>query len=161
MAQVIPDRVTATIEGDFVVFLIGMRVNKWWKIHRWLPPAVAMLRMLGELRRRPVSETGCLATSISTPGLTVQYWRSFDHLEAFARNASGTHMPAWSRFNKAAKQARGDVGIWHETYLVKDGCHESLYSGMPAQGLGKAGALVPASGSKQQARTRLYEGDPS
>jgi len=28
-------RYTGTIEGDFVVFLIGMRVNKPWKVHRW------------------------------------------------------------------------------------------------------------------------------
>lgn len=35
MAQVIPARVTAEVEGDFVVFLIGIRINKPWKIHQW------------------------------------------------------------------------------------------------------------------------------
>lgn len=39
MAQVIPGRVTAQVEGDFVVFLIGMRINKVWKIHQWLAAA--------------------------------------------------------------------------------------------------------------------------
>ena len=34
MANVIPTRMTAEIEGDFVVFLIGMRINKPWKIHK-------------------------------------------------------------------------------------------------------------------------------
>ena len=33
MARVVPKRVTAEIEGDFVVFLIGMR-NKPWKVHK-------------------------------------------------------------------------------------------------------------------------------
>ncbi len=33
------ERLTATIDGDFVVFLIGMRFNAWWKLHRWLPVA--------------------------------------------------------------------------------------------------------------------------
>jgi Domain of unknown function (DUF4188) len=30
-------RYVADLEGDFVVFLIGMRINKPWKLHRWLP----------------------------------------------------------------------------------------------------------------------------
>ena len=37
MTRVVPKRVTAEIEGDFVVFLIGMRINKPWKVHKWLP----------------------------------------------------------------------------------------------------------------------------
>jgi hypothetical protein len=32
MARVIPDRMCAQIDGDFVVFIIGMRVNKPWNI---------------------------------------------------------------------------------------------------------------------------------
>jgi hypothetical protein len=36
------ERLTASIDGDFVVFLIGMRFNSWWKLHRWLPVAQAM-----------------------------------------------------------------------------------------------------------------------
>ncbi len=35
-------RVTATLEGDFVVFMIGMRFNKLWAIHKWLPVFLAM-----------------------------------------------------------------------------------------------------------------------
>ena len=53
MAQVIDKRVTAEIEGDFVVFLIGMRINKLWKVRKWLPVFVAMPRMLRELEARP------------------------------------------------------------------------------------------------------------
>jgi len=36
-----------------------------------------------------------------------------------------THFPAWSAFNKRIKGARTDVGLWHETYLVKDGQYEA------------------------------------
>jgi hypothetical protein len=39
---------TAEIEGEFVVFLIGARINKPWTIHK-LPVALAMPRMLKEL----------------------------------------------------------------------------------------------------------------
>ena len=27
-------RLTASLDGDFVVFLIGMRINKPWQIHK-------------------------------------------------------------------------------------------------------------------------------
>lgn len=53
------------------------------------------------------------------------------------------------------KNSRGDVGIWHETYLVRAGAYETLYSGMPAHGLGRAGDLVPATGNREDARRRL------
>ena len=43
------ERLSATVEGSLVVFLIGMRVNKPWKVHRWWPVAQAMPRMLAEL----------------------------------------------------------------------------------------------------------------
>ena len=29
---IIPQRMTAEVDGDFVVFLIGMRINKPWKV---------------------------------------------------------------------------------------------------------------------------------
>jgi hypothetical protein len=152
MAQVIPSRMAAEIEGDFVVFLIGFRINKVWKLHKWLPVFLAMPRMLKELYARP--ESGFLG-SITTFGVTVQYWRSFDHLEAYARNRDQQHWPAWVAFNKRVGNSRGDVGIWHETYQVRAGEYETVYSGMPPHGLGAAGTLVPASGKKESARGRL------
>lgn len=48
MAKVIPERLTAEIEGEFVIFLIGMRINKIWKVHKWLPVFLAMPRMIKE-----------------------------------------------------------------------------------------------------------------
>ncbi len=150
-------RLSAQIEGDFVVFLIGMRVNTVWKIHKWLPPMRAMSRMLRELERLPSEQTGYLGKGPSGM-VTVQYWRSFDHLEAYARASDMAHRPAWAAFNKSVKDSRGDVGIWHETYLVKAGQYETLYSGMPLFGLGKASAVVPAEGAMMKARSRLGHG---
>lgn len=93
---VAPGRHTADIEGDFVVFLIGMRVNQPLKVRRWLPVLLAMPRMIRELERHP--ETGFLgATNGFWPpagSLAVQYWRSFDDLERYARNPDATHLPA-------------------------------------------------------------------
>jgi hypothetical protein len=152
MARVISDRMTAQIEGDFVVFLIGMRINKPWKLHKWLPVFLAMPPMLKELDAHP--ESGCLGY-ISSLGVIVQYWRSFDHLEAYARSRDHKHWPAWVGFNKRLGKSRGDVGIWHETYQVRAGEYETVYSGMPPYGLGVAGKLVPASGRHESARGRI------
>jgi len=44
-----PEKMTATIDGDFVLFLIGMRFNQPWKVHHWLPVVRSMGRMLQEL----------------------------------------------------------------------------------------------------------------
>ena len=57
-------------------------------------------------------------------------------------------------FNKKFGNSCGDVGIWHETYLIKPGQYESIYSGMPPYGLGKVGKLVPASGARDRASDR-------
>ena len=51
MAQVIGSRMSVEMEGEFVVFLIGMRVNKPWKLHKWLPVFLAMPKMLAERAR--------------------------------------------------------------------------------------------------------------
>ena len=155
MAKVIADRMCAQIEGDFVVFLIGIRVNKWWKLHAWAPAFAAMPRMLRELAGLPVEQTGFLGHTTLGFGVIVQYWRSFAHLEAYANARDRAHFPAWAAFNKRARQARDDVGIWHETYLVRSGQYETLYSGMPPYGLGRAAGLVRATGPRQAARSRI------
>jgi hypothetical protein len=152
MAQVFSQRMMAEIDGDFVVFLIGMRVNKPWKIHKWLPVALAMGPMVKELEADPSS--GFLGSQ-NFLGAMVQYWRSFEDLERYARGRGGRHWPAWQAFNRRSGQSRGDVGIWHETYQVRAGHYEAIYSGMPAFGLGKAGRLAPASGARESARGRL------
>ena len=152
MARVLAERMCAQIDGDFVVFIIGMRINKFWKVHKWLPVVLAMPRMLKELKERP--ESGFLGEQSS--GLTlVQDWRSFEALEAYARSANGKHWPAWVAFNKRMGRSRGDVGIWHETYRVAAGEYEAVYSGMPPHGLGKVGRLVPARERVETARGRM------
>lgn len=159
MSKIIADRMTAQIDGDFIVFLIGMRINKPWKIHKWLPVFLAMPRMLAELDASPREQTGFLGRNgLSIGGPIVQYWRSFDHLERYAKSKDHEHFSAWQAFNQRMKNAREDVGIWHETYLVKAGQYETLYSGMPEYGLGKVSTLASATGNRADARSRLGHG---
>jgi hypothetical protein len=152
MAKVISRRMAAQIEGDFVVFLIGMRINKPWKLHKWVPVFLAMPKMLKELEHR--SDSGFLGATFGTK-VIVQYWRSFEQLERYARSTEALHWPAWVAFNKRMANSRADVGIWHETYLVRAGDYEAIYSGMPPFGLGKVGTLVPATGRHDTARGRV------
>jgi hypothetical protein len=117
MPAIIDRRVTAQIDGEFVVFLIGMRINKPCKTHKWLPMFRAFPKMMKELESSP-PDVGFLG--YSNLGLTtlIQYWRSFDHLERYARASDRHHWPAWLDFNRRMKNSRGDVGIWHETFIV-------------------------------------------
>jgi hypothetical protein len=152
MAQIFTQKMTAEIDGEFVVFLIGARINKPWKIHKWLPVALAMPRMLKELAAKP--DSGFLGYEQSF-GIIVQYWRSFDHLERYARDRDAQHWPAWVAFNKKVGIASGDVGIWHETYRVAPGQYECIYGAMPRFGLAKAARHLSVSDPRDSARNRM------
>jgi hypothetical protein len=155
MSKVVPGRYTAQIEGPFVVFAIGMRVNRFFAFRKWVPTAMAMGPMLQTLYQHP--EKGFLGgqTFLYWRGIALlQYWRSFDDLERFARSKDDPHLAAWRRFNKAIG-TDGTVGIWHETYMVDAGRYEAVYGNMPRFGLAAAGEHVPATGRRETARRRL------
>jgi hypothetical protein len=156
MSKMINQRMAAKLDGDFVVFLIGMKINRPWKLHKWLPVAKAMPKMLKELSQKP--ESGFIGFQIlgGIPPVIVQYWRSFEQLEAYAKDRDAQHYPAWKEFNKKVK-SNGDVGIWHETYKVRAGEYECIYNNMPPYGLGKAGMLVPATGNREYAGQRISQ----
>lgn len=155
MAQIIPGRFTAQHNESFVVFIIGMRVNKLFAFRKWFMAANAMAPMLRTLYAHP--EKGFLGAhvSLSWRGVTtIQYWRSFDDLEKFARDRDDPHLESWRRFNKLIG-TDGSVGIWHESYLVEAGQYECVYNNMPIFGLAAATKHVPAVGRQETARRRL------
>ena len=160
MAEIIPDKVTAEIDGEIVVFLIGMRINRIWKVWRWLPVFRAMGRMLAELSADPalglLSSRAMMAWRSPT---LLQYWKSAAHLAAYAHGADHAHRPAWQAFNQAAS-GNADVGIWHETYIVRPGQRETVYRAMPVTGLGEAGTIHLATGDRATA-ARRYARDAS
>jgi hypothetical protein len=147
-------RFAADIEGDFVVFLIGFRMNKWWKIHRWFTIAFGIWPMLRRLREDPGS--GLLAYElIYCRGFAiVQYWRSFEQLARYSRDRSDGHHKMWVWYNTHVNKS-GDIGIWHETYHVQAGHYEGVYGNMPRMGLARAGKLVPMAEKGQSAAKRI------
>jgi hypothetical protein len=153
MAEVKQGRWTAKIEGDFVVFIIGARPD-WRRPIRSLKDLGGrngMPQMLKYLSEHP--EKGFLGYQNLGIFSNVQYWRSFEHLEAFARDDSDPHLQAWRNYwKRVGTDPRS--GIWHETFLVRGGEYEAVYGNMPAFGLAKATEHVPIS-EDSTARRRL------
>ena len=155
MAQIFPGRYTAQIEGAFVVFLIGMRVNRIFAVRKWMQVTRAMPPMLEELAKN--KDLGFLGgeTLLSWRGVTsLQYWRSFEQLVAYAQARDAKHLPAWAAFNRAIGND-GSVGIWHETFVVEPHHSETIYANMPRWGLSRVAEHIPITGVRDSARQRV------
>jgi hypothetical protein len=48
MMGIIDRRVCAETDGPLVLFLIGVRLNRWWKLSQWLPVVLARTKILVE-----------------------------------------------------------------------------------------------------------------
>jgi hypothetical protein len=156
-ASVFNGRYTAHLDGDFVVFLIGARINSWRKLLRlgWIGQAnSAMYRVLEANPKYGYLGGEAFTRNFFRESINITYWRSYEHLEQFARNQNDPHLETWRRFNREIAND-GSFGIWHETYLVKAGNYETVYGNMPRFGLAKATAHLPMTGRKQTARGRL------
>lgn len=143
------------VAGDgMVVFLIGMRINTWWKVTSWFPVLMAMGPMLAELSEDKGKGLLGFRALLGGGGPTVvQYWRDVDSLYAYAGDREATHHPAWMTFMKRAARTNGAVGIWHETFPVR--AAESVYVDMPPTGLSAMTGPVPVTRRTDKARDRL------
>ncbi|MFC7375024.1 MULTISPECIES: DUF4188 domain-containing protein [unclassified Brachybacterium] len=160
-----PPNLTHAPIGGVVVFNIGMTIHKPWRPDLWLPVAAEMPRMLAELQRnRAASERGeaedlgfLSAENLLGPKgpWVVQYWKSVEHLYQYARMTSRAHMPAWERFNAAARKNPGAVGIWHEAFEVPASGIETFYGNGAEVGLAKAAGSAPLASRGRTARERL------
>jgi hypothetical protein len=161
MAKVFPGRYTAQSDEPFVVFLIGMRVNRLLRLRSWMRVAAAMPAMpamLTELKRDPSLGLLHFEVFLYWRGVgVIQYWHSFEQLHTYAHAKNAAHLPAWAEFNRRIG-SNGSVGIWHETYTVTPGEYECIYANMPRFGLAGAARHVPATGRLENARSRIAQG---
>jgi hypothetical protein len=149
-------RWTAELDGDFVVFLIGAIVHDPAVANEASGLLMAMADMLDELEADP--SKGLLGyTRHGDPGkgVIVQYWRSFEALESYARNPGARHAPVWRAWNRLASEDRAGAGIWHETFKVKAGDYEAIYQNTPPMGLQNAGRPITVTEARDSARARL------
>jgi hypothetical protein len=156
-AKIINGRMTAASEGEVTLFLIGMRINSFWRVRSWWPTFRAMPGMLRELARD--KESGLLGYRMLFGGprliYIVQYWSSHEKLLVYAVDRDRRHRPAWAAFNRRVREGRGRVGFWHETFVVPAGAHEAVYVNMPAFGLGEATGVIPVGRRGERAAERL------
>jgi len=147
MARINPGRMTATTDEGFVLFLIGMRINNWFAIHRWLPVFLAMPKMLTELHINRELGFRSYEMWVGRTIILVQYWESPEKLIEYAKAKDSEHLPAWRAFNRVAQKSAA-VGIWHETYIVDPGKIENIYVNMPPFGFSKVGNPQAVSGKR-------------
>ncbi len=152
-------RTTADANGEVVVLLIGMRINRFWAVHLWLPMMLAMFRMLRELEKDPARglRGRVMLTASPRTYYVVQYWESKEKLYGYATAPDAFHHTAWARLNRMERtgKLRGQVGIWHEAYVVPEGSYEAVYGDMPAFGLAAAHGQIPLEKRGRYAKDRF------
>ncbi len=147
-------RFTTLQEEGVTVFVIGMRINKLRAFRHWLPVMMAFPDMIRELEANKGlgymnSETFITGRTI----ISVQYWQSEDALIGYAKNEK--HLKAWKKFNRKAREAGPNVGLYHETHIVQPGRTETVYINMPDFALGKALGTQPVTKEMHTAKMRL------
>lgn len=158
-------RVTHAYEGDLVLFMVGLRIHQPWRLGVVGRTFAAMPRMVSELERNrdaaergEADDLGFLNARLVLDGMhptVLQYWRSTEHLYRYAADPDLRHRPAWKAFYGWAAKAPAAVTIWHETYAVPAGGHESIYAGPARFGLAALDGVVPIGRRGEHARERM------
>ncbi|MEV6581930.1 DUF4188 domain-containing protein [Streptomyces sp. NPDC051582] len=134
-------RIAAAPEGT-VVLLIGIRVNKFWMVHRWVPAFCAMIPMLIEVSKEKDHGFLYSRTWFNRTVIVLQYWRTMEDLMRYSHNAAAKHRSKWAWFNRAVGND-GAVGIFHEAYVVDPERMHTVYRNMPVFGIAAATESVP------------------
>lgn len=144
--DVMAGRYTANYPDEFVVLLIGLRINQLWRVNEWAPVMRAAFAMTDEALKLPdtplLNSNTVWSVSDRRVFFFVQHWRSFDELMAWANNKDLKHKPAQRAFFKRTAY-NGHVGVWHEAYKVGKGQFEAIYANMPEISLAAAGEYRP------------------
>lgn len=147
MAPLGGERLVADIEGDVVVYINGMRLNKLRAIPQWILAGRKLAKMFERLEADP--DSGFLGYQPAFMGLrtgaAIQYWRSLEDLKRFAHDRDDLHVPAWKWYNERV-DAGGGVGFWAELYIVENDNYETFYRNIQPVGLGAVGGLRPDEG---------------
>ncbi len=151
-------RMTAEVEGEFLVFVVELRIHQWWRFRKWYPAVRAMTKMLVELLEKP--EFGLMHYEywfVFRRQVFLMYWRSYEHMHDWVLNKDATHIAGWKMLNRLMKDYPKVLGFWHESFIVQTNQYESFYRNVPTVGLGKAGSLMPVIGRMPTAAARLRQ----
>ena len=81
-----------------------------------------------------------MATAGGNVLVTISYWKSIEHLHAFAHGP--THRLGWDWW-AAQNKKYPHIGIMHETYGVPAGGYENIYQNLQPFGMGES--ILPTS----------------
>ncbi|MDX1746548.1 MAG: DUF4188 domain-containing protein, partial [Halobacteriales archaeon] len=83
----------AEMDGGFVIYINGMRLNKLRAIHKYLRAGLKAAKMFERLEADP--DSGFLGYQPAFMGLrtgaAIQYWRSLDDIRRFAQDPDDLH----------------------------------------------------------------------
>jgi hypothetical protein len=131
----------------------GLIARRWSAVPHVRGLARDLDRAAAEARR---SGAGLLQAERFASGLrhrvALQYWRSFEALEAWSRRPP--HSDWWRRAVERMRR-RGDLGVYHEAFLVPSPGVESIYLDCPPIGLAAFGAVAEPVGPLTTAKQRL------
>jgi len=95
--------------------------------------------------------------------MTVYYFRDVEGLNAFAQGE--VHRKAWDWYSGWCKDGKGYIGVYHETFEVKEGGWETIAVNMPPTLLGAGSLPVGAEEGEEvwvsplvEARGRRFKG---
>ena len=143
MANITGRRMTAEIDGDFVVFLIGARFNSFHLVKTVLDLGGrrGMKHMLDYLVAHP--ESACSAKIPDRAADHRAVLAFLDHLEAFANDTGDPHVAAWRDYWRRVGRRPGPASGTRRTWVGPADMRRS--SGTCSRlGRGKAGRLVPS-----------------
>ncbi|KAL8767742.1 MAG: hypothetical protein Q9209_005828 [Squamulea sp. 1 TL-2023] len=97
-------------------------------------------------------------TSAASSGpaiFTMSYWKSIEHLHAFAQGPS--HRKGWDWWSSKARKEFPHIGIMHETFEAPKGRWENIYEGFVPVGMGALTRKVMTSSGEERHEQRLVE----
>ena len=150
------DRVVASLPGsiaELALARIGLIARRW--------SARGAVRSLAKAAERAATEAkvagaGLLHAERFAAGtghvVLLQYWRDYESMEAWTRRPPHSE---WWRSAVDRMRRKGDLGVYHESFLVPRANVESIYLDSPPVGLMAFGDLDDANGPRTAARDRL------
>jgi hypothetical protein len=139
--------------AELCLVRLGIQVKglSAWLFARRLRSAIA-----ADARRAMAEGAGLLNSETFAIGIThfgvLQYWRSFDDLDAWSRRPPHSE---WWRSAVERMRLRKDFGVYHETFLVRSPDIESIYLDCRPAGLAAFGLLSEPVGPMTTSRGRL------
>lgn len=144
MGHAATNRMVADVDGDLVVYINGMRLNRLRAVREWFVAGRKLAAMFERLEADP--DSGFLGYQPAFMGLrtgaAIQYWRSLTDLKRFANDPDGPHVPAWRWYEDEVDEG-GGVGLWAELYVVEAGSYETFFRNVRDVGLGRVVGVVP------------------